>query len=172
MLHSAIMEGSMEMDALKLLLPVEPNLDGVARARRQLDELEAIVRGVAGEEAGGSEGVTPRIGAQKPDVVILYEHAKTVPDSHTPRLLELFAREDPLTPEEIGIALGNGMPFNKAQGRAFVRNLSRMEGNLIKRAKISGRVLSKHFVQYEQEGAGRYGLSDEDRAALRAHLGA
>ena len=73
------------------------------------------------------------------------EHARTVPDSYTPKLLELFAREHPLTPEEIGNALGNGKPFTKAQGRAFLRNLSRMEGHLLKQGAISRPVLSKGF---------------------------
>jgi hypothetical protein len=158
------------MGSPTLLLPVEMTAAGVAEARLELDQLETLVTAAAGGPAPAS--VAPSVGpGTQPDIVTVYEHARTVPNSHTPRLLELFAREDPLTPEEIGIALGNGTPFNKRQGRAFVRNLSRMEGHLLATGKISGRVLSKHFSQYEQEGAGRYGLSDEDRAALRAHLG-
>ena len=149
-----------------LLLPVEMTADGVARARQDLDELESVVAGA------GPAAIPPTVGASaQPDVVTVYEHARTVPNSHTPKLLELFARDDPLTPEEIGIALGNGTPFNKRQGRAFVRNLSRMEGHLVAQGKISRRVLSKHFSQYDIEGAGRYGLSEDDRAVLRTHLG-
>jgi hypothetical protein len=161
------------MGAPMMLLPVELSLDGIARARRELDGTEAIVRGGVAVDSGGRQpGVAQHsVGGHRPDIVAVYEHALTVPNSQTPKLLELFAREDPLTPEEIGIELGNGKPFSKAQGRAFVRNLSRMEGNLIKEGRIARRVLSKHFGQYEQEHAGRYGLSDEDKTALRAHLG-
>lgn len=156
------------MAAPTLLLPVEMTAAGVAQARQDLGELETLVADAGGDPTPAILAATP---GTRPDVITLYEHARTVPNSHTPKLLELFAREDPLTPEEIGIELGNGTPFNKRQGRAFVRNLSRMEGHLLAQGKISRRVLSKHFSQYDQEGAGRYGLSDEDRAALRAHLG-
>ena len=46
-----------------------------------------------------------------------------------------------------------------------------MEGHLLAQSKISRRVVSKHFSQYDMEGAGRYGLSEDDRAALSTHLG-
>ena len=158
------------MGAPTLLLPVEMTASGVAQARQDLGELETMVAAAAGVPAPAGTQAIAGAGTQ-PDVVTVYEHARTVPNSYTPKLLELFAQEDPLTPEEIGIELGKGTPFNKRQGRAFVRNLSRMEGHLLAKGKISRRVLSKHFSQYELEGAGRYGLSDEDRAALRSHLG-
>jgi hypothetical protein len=157
-----------------VLLPVELSPAGIADARLTLDQLKALVDTAQVGRAGGETETVPAApaaaGGQQPDVVTIYEHARTVPDSRTPSLLELFAREDPLTPEEIGIALGNRKPLTKAQGRAIVRNLSRMQGHLIKQGRIAGPVLVKDFTGYEQEGAGRYGLSDEDRAALRTHL--
>jgi hypothetical protein len=151
-----------------VFLPVELTSEGVTRARTDLQAIAGMVAG-GGEPKEKMQRTLK--GHREPDVVKLYEHARTVPNSRTPRLLELFAREDPLTPTEIGIALGNGKPLSKAQGRAIVRNLSRMEGHLLKQGVIGGRVLSKHFGKYETEGSGRYGLSKADRAALRGHLG-
>ena len=162
------------MEPPAMLLPVELSPEGIARARRELDRTETILSGARG--VAGTDGETVHMGrgagsAQPPDVVTVYEHARTVPNSRTPSLLELFAREDPLTPEEIGIELGNGQPLTKAQGRAIVRNLSRMQKHLLERGRISRPVLSKHFGEYDREGAGRYGLSVEDRAILRTHIG-
>lgn len=155
-----------------MLLEVELSADGIAGARHELDEIDALLGGARRSAAASSgSAVTPTAAGKQPDIVTVYEHAKTVPDSRTPSLLELFAREDPLTPEEIGIELGNGQPLTKAQARAIMRNLSRMQKHLIEGGQISGPVLERHFGSYDQERAGRYGLSDEDRAALRAHLG-
>lgn len=147
-----------------LLLPVEFSASGVTAARRELDKIESqFMAGTATRAA-----TTP----QQPEIVTVDAHARAIPYSRTPELLELFARQERLlTPEEIGVEMGRGQPLGKASGRAFVRNLSRMQGNLIKRGRISRPVLLKDFDRYEQEGAGRYGLSASDRAALRAHLG-
>ena len=153
-----------------MLLPVEWTTEGIARARGDLDEAEAIINGAKTTQTQ-TLILRGHAGSQVPDVVALYEHAQTVPNSRTPRLLELFAREDLLTPEEIGIELGNGQPLTKAQGRAIVRNLSRMQGHLIDKGKLSGEVLIKDFTGYKRESAGRYGLSDQDRAILTGHLG-
>jgi hypothetical protein len=61
------------------------------------------------------------------------------PDSRTAELLELFAHQQHLTPAEIGVELGNGQPLTKAQWRAFIRNLSRMEGHCSSRdASLAG----------------------------------
>jgi len=153
-----------------MLLEVELSPGGIDMARGTLDEVDALLGGRRGSaEAASGSAVTPM--GRGPDIVIVYEHATTNPDSLTPRLLELFAREEPLTPEEIGIELGNGQPLTKAQARAVMRNLSRMQKHLVGGGQIAGPVLERHFGSYEQEHAGRYGLSDEDRAALRAHLG-
>ena len=71
----------------------------------------------------------------------------------------------------IGIELDRADPLTKASARAVVRNLSRMEGHLLKSGRISRAVLVKDRSRFRQEGAGRYGLSDEDRALLRSDLG-
>jgi hypothetical protein len=81
-----------------------------------------------------------------------------------------IAHQQLLRPAEIGVELGNGQPLTKAQGRAFIRNLSRMEGHLLEEGRSSRRVLVKDFAAYETEGAGRYGFSDEDKATLRGTL--
>lgn len=158
-----------------MLLPVELSQVGITRARVTLDEVEARL-GCERARAVTTKTETPSTGPaaggqQRPEIVTVYEHALTIPESRTPRLLELFARKDMLTPEEIGVELGNGQPLSKAQARAIVRNLSRMQGHLLEQGRVSNTVLVKDFAGYEKEGAGRYGLSDEDRAALRAHLG-
>jgi hypothetical protein len=104
-------------------------------------------------------------------MVTVYEHARTIPDSRTAVLLELFAHQQLLTPAEVGVELGNGQPLTKAQGRAIIRNPSRMERHLLEQGRISRRVLVKDFTGCETEGAGRYGFSDEDKTTLRGDLG-
>jgi hypothetical protein len=52
-----------------------------------------------------------------------------------------------------------------------VRNLSRTQGNLVKTGRISREVRVKDRSRYREEGAARYGLSPDDRAVLRSHLG-
>ena len=47
-------------------------------------------------------------------MVTVYEHARTIPDSRTAELLELFAHQQLLTLAEIGVELGNGQPLTKA----------------------------------------------------------
>lgn len=100
----------------------------------------------------------------------VYEHARTIPDSRTAELLELFAHQQLLTLAEIGVELGNGQPLTKAQGRAIIRNASRMEGHLLEQGRIMRRMLVKDFAGCEAEGASRYGFSDEDKTTLRGHL--
>jgi len=78
-----------------------------------------------------------------------------------------------LTPEEIGVALAptnGGTPLTKNQARAVLRNLSRAQGNLIQVGRLSREVLVKDFTRYDEEGAGRYGLSEADRVILARHL--
>jgi hypothetical protein len=115
-----------------------------------------------------------RLGEDAPDVVTLYEHAPATPDSQTPKLLELYARvSELLTPEEIGVELGRARAhaLPKGSARAVVRNLSRMQGHLVKTGRISREVLVKDSSRYREEGATRFGLSPDARAELRSHLG-
>lgn len=157
------------MTAPTVQLMVELSPVGIARARLDLDQIEAIVSAATQTTAAAAPAKTSSPAVS--DVVAVYEHARTIPDSRTPELLELFAREPLLTPAEVGVELGNGQPLTKAQGRAFIRNLSRMEGHLVEQGRISSRVLLKDFSSYDADGCGKYGFSDEDRAALRNHLG-
>ena len=159
------------MEAASVFIQVELSPAGVARGQKALDEINALVSGAQGASVPtATTQLTPQTGPQL-DVVTVYKHARTVPQSRTPALLELFAHEDLLTPAEIGVALGNGQPLSKAQGRAIVRNLSRMQGHLLDQGRISNEILVKEFSGYKREGAGRYGFTDEDRAALRTYLG-
>jgi hypothetical protein len=158
-----------QMTAPTVQLMVELSPVGVARARLDLDQIEAIVSPAKKTTAAATPATTGSPALS--DVVTVYKHARTIPDSRTPELLELFAREPLLSPAEVGVELGNGQPLTKAQGRAFIRNLSRMEGHLVEQGRISHRVLLKDFSTYDADGCGKYGFSDEDRAALRNHLG-
>jgi hypothetical protein len=147
-----------------LLLPVELTPDGITAARHGLAEIEALLSPAPPAPSPDSTAL--------PDVVTVYEHARTTRDSRTPDLLDLFARADaPLSPEEIGRELGTEQPLSKRSARAVVRNLSRTEGGLLKRGRIRRRVLVKDFSGYGVEGAGRYSLSADDRDELRSHLG-
>jgi hypothetical protein len=108
-------------------------------------------------------------------VTALYEHLAPDVESRTLDLLRIFATHPPLTPEEIAKRLTpyqGGVMFTKQQARAVLRNLSRAQTHLRRIGKIDRDVLVKDFSRYEEEGAGRYGLSDADREALRRHLGA
>jgi hypothetical protein len=144
-----------------------------ASARRAYDDLDGIAAIVSPTSEAGPAAAAP---APTPtadvlDVITVYKHAARHTKSRTPRLIELFARSQRLTPTEIGIALGNGQPLTKAQARAVLRNLQQTEGYLLKEGRISRRILVKDFAGYEDEASGRYGISDEDKAALRSHLG-
>ena len=151
-----------------VLLPVELNPAGLTRAYDDLGRIAAIV-----SPTGKAAATTPPVSTTPtnvPDIVTVYQHAARHTKSKTPRLIELFAREQPLTPTEIGIALGNGTPLTKAQARAVLRNLQQRRAPA-RQGRISRPVLVKEFAGYESEGAGRYGFSDEDKVALRGHLG-
>lgn len=158
-------------EAASVFIQVELSPAGVASGQRALDEINGLVSGRQGAAAPAAPIEPAAQTGPMPDVVTVYKHAQRNPQSRTPALLELFAREALLTPAEIGVALGNGQPLSKTQGRAIVRNLSRMQGHLLAQGRISNEILVKEFSGYEREGAGRYGFSDEDRAAIRAYLG-
>jgi hypothetical protein len=151
-----------------VLLAVELTPAGLTRAYDNLDRIAAIV---APTREGRTSTTSTATTTNVPDIVTVYEHAARHVKSKTPRLIEIFAREQLLTPAEIGAALGNGKPLTKAQARAVLRNLQQTEGYLLEEGRISRRVLVKEFASYEAEGAGRYGFSDEDKAVLRGHLG-
>jgi Mg2+ and Co2+ transporter CorA len=105
--------------------------------------------------------------------VAVYEYLATDPSSRTPQMLKLFAISDLLTPEEIGRGLAHtneGNPLTPGQARAILRNLGRAQGNLMRAGRLTREILVKEFANYDAEGAGRYGLSPEDRKALRDHL--
>jgi hypothetical protein len=156
------------MDAPTVLIAVELSSSGITRARDDLERIAAIVD-CTDKSVAPARATAPTTAV--PDVVTVYEHAARHTKSRTPRLIELFARAKPLTPTEIGVALGNGRPLTKAQARAVLRNLQQTQGYLLKEGRISRPVLVKDFTGYEDEAAGRYGFSDEDKAALRSHLG-
>jgi predicted ATPase len=153
--------------------------DDAARLVQAVKRLRAAPRTttplVAGPEPG-STLVTPgptRSAADEEPVLALHEHLVRHPASRSLELLRLFAQRNALTPEEIGAALRpneDGSTLSKNQARAVLRNLGRAEKTLRTRGTISRAVLLKDFDQYEQEGAGRYGLSERDRDALQAHL--
>lgn len=123
-------------------------------------------------EHGPAADVEPASGAVEP-VTILYDHVARDPGSRTPLLLRIFVETDGLTPEEIGQQLSptnGGVPLTKHQARAVLRNLSRTQGHLQALGRLSREVLQKNFTQYAVEGAGRYGLSAQDKLVLRQHL--
>lgn len=158
------------MTAPTVLLPIELTPAGLTRAYDDLDRIAAIVSPASkARPAAAAPAATPM--ASEPDIVTAYKHAARHTKSRTPRLIEVFARSQPLTPTEIGFALGNGQPLTKAQARAVLRNLQQTEGYLVREERISRRILVKDFAGYEDEASGRYGISDEDKAALRGHLG-
>ena len=100
----------------------------------------------------------------------LFQHVAAKGPGRTLELLEVFAREEPLTPTELGLRLApnpDGRPVTKEQVRAILRNLGRSEAYLDKNGILRRRVLVKDFSGYEREGAGRYGVSSEDQKVLR-----
>jgi hypothetical protein len=158
------------MAAPTVLIAVELSLAGITRARDDLDGIAAIVEPTG--ESTAPTASTPPAAAAVPDIVTVYKHAARHTKSKTPRLIELFAREQKLlTPTEIGIGLGNGKPLSKAQARAVMRNLQQTQGYLLKEGRISRPVLVRNFDRYDVEDSGRFGFSEEDTAALRNHLG-
>jgi hypothetical protein len=150
-----------------ILLPVELTPDGIEQARQQLHEIEGLV---------GGTPRAPTESAGDPNVVTLYKHAgsRSRSGSQTPHLLRLFAQHPSLlTPAEIAIEMGRpgGEELSKATVRAYLRNLSRTQGHLLKVRKIRREVLLKDDSRLAEEGAKRYGLSPEDRDELRSYLG-
>ena len=106
----------------------------------------------------------------------LYKHVtgRSRHDSRTPHLLRVFGSSSVLlTPAEIAIKMGrrsDTQPATKDTARAYLRNVSRTESNLLKTGKISRRVLLKDDSRLTEEGASRYGLSPKDRDELQSHL--
>ncbi len=101
---------------------------------------------------------------------ILYEHVASKAPGRTLELLEIFSREEPLTPSELGMRLtpgADGRPVTKEQVRAILRNLGRSEAHLERNGILRRRVLVKDFSNYGRENAGRYGVSSRDQSALK-----
>jgi hypothetical protein len=106
-------------------------------------------------------------------VVILYEHLARDVVSKSPLLLRIFAEHDLLTPQQIGelLAPANGnVPLTKRSARAVLQNLGRAQAHLQAAGSLERDVIQKDFTRYDQEGSGRYGLTEGDRKALNTHL--
>lgn len=131
-----------------LQLPVALSPSGLADARRTLDDLQRLVLpppAIATAEA-------------------VYRRATT--SGRTRELLQVLMRaSQPLTPTEIGAQLAP--PLAAKNVRAILRNLQRVQHSLLKENAIDREVLIKDFSQYGTTGAGRYCLSDDDKAVLQ-----
>jgi Mg2+ and Co2+ transporter CorA len=106
-------------------------------------------------------------------VVILYEHVARDDASKSPVLLRIFAEHDLLKPEQIGelLAPANGnVPLTKHGARAVLRNLGRAQTHLRAAGGLERDVIEKDFTRYDDEGSGRYGLTEADRKVLKIHL--
>ena len=159
----------------KLTLELAPTKAGLAEARLELDRFEQTL---ALEWAVRQPGETnpahsPTTHSEEP-VVAIYE--RSAEGRRSRELLELIGggKENGLTPTELGRKMSRGpggKALSKASVRAVLRNIQRVEGHLFEEGAISRQVLWADFARYDEEGAGRYFISDEDRRALDAHLG-
>ena len=75
-------------------------------------------------------------------------------------------RENGLTPEELGRLFDP--PISKASARAVIRNSQRLERTF---GLAKETLFPINFDQYGSQGAGKYYLTEADRAALDVHLG-
>ncbi|MEJ7790982.1 MAG: hypothetical protein WKF65_03300 [Gaiellaceae bacterium] len=101
---------------------------------------------------------------------------RSVKGGRSRELLETIGggKANGMLPSELGPRLKpgpGGKALSKASVRAVIRNIQKLEGNLLAEGAISRRVVLIDFSGYDKEGAGRYYISDEDRNDLDAHLG-
>lgn len=159
-----------------ITLAFPPTKQGVAEARLDLDRLEQTLEQEwtsstpLVSNAAGAAALAP---AASPAVVV-YE--RSVKDGRSRELLEMIGggKANGLLPSELGPKLApgpGGKALSKASVRAVIRNIQKLEGHLLAEGVISRRVILIDFSGYDQEGAGRYYISDEDRGELDGHLG-
>lgn len=153
------------MASLAVIFDDDPR--GIEAARRVLKRLEKAFEAGGGDapKAGGADG-----SSQPNPAVLLYNTVGK--GTFTRRMLALLAvgTDGGLTPAEIATELeGEGKKaISKGSARAAILNARRVEKRLRDEGRIEKPVIVADFDNYELEGAGRYQLEDEDRAALAA----
>jgi hypothetical protein len=163
-----------------ITLAFPPTKQGFAEARLDLDRLEQTLEQEwtssttpASNDAGATASAPASAPAASPAVVV-YE--RSVKDGRSRELLETIGggKANGLLPSELGPKLApgpGGKALSKASVRAVIRNIQKLEGHLLAEGAISRRVILIDFSGYDQEGAGRYYISDGDRTELDGHLG-
>jgi hypothetical protein len=160
-----------------ITLAFPPTKQGVAEARLDLDRLEQTLEqewaSPVVSDAGRAASAPASASTESPSLVV-YE--RSVKGGRSRELLETIGgdKSNALLPSELGPKLApgpGGKALSKASVRAVIRNIQKLEGHLLAEGAISRRVILIDFSGYDQEGAGRYYISDEDRGELDGHLG-
>jgi len=99
----------------------------------------------------------------------LLVYGRTGENTRTRELLDVLAASDQgLTPEELGRRMWSedGTAVSKTSVRAAIRNAQRVEKNLREKGAIDRDVLVVDWSNYDIDGANRYSLRPEDKAAI------
>lgn len=165
--------------AITLTFP--PTKQGLAEARLDIDRLEQTLEQEwatttaaplpDGEDASAS--ARGHASTASPAVIV---YDRSVKDGRSRELLETIGggKANGMLPSEVGPKLApgpGGKALSKASVRAVIRNIQKLEGHLLAEGAISRRVILIDFSRYDQEGAGRYYVSEQDRNDLGAYLG-
>jgi hypothetical protein len=154
------------MATAMLTISAPANAAGIRELRAQVDELERQFQlGLGGTPAPAAEGVH--------DAVRLYQ--RTAPASRSREVLELLpgGKANAVTPEELAQLMASdksGAKLKKASARAAIRVVQRVTTKAIREGAIGREIIEIDFSGYDQEGAGRYYVSEKARAAIDSYL--